>query len=37
MEHAKAHMATEHGMTEIPKEMHDKMENSIKPVKVKEP
>jgi predicted small metal-binding protein len=36
MEHAKSHMASEHGMTEIPKEMNDKMEKSIKPVKVKE-
>jgi hypothetical protein len=36
MEHAKAHMAREHGMEEIPTEKERKMEESIKPVKVEE-
>lgn len=36
MEHARAHMANEHGVTEIPKEMENKIEGSIKRVKVKE-
>lgn len=34
MEHARAHMAREHGMEEIPDETERKMKESIKPVKV---
>jgi predicted small metal-binding protein len=36
MEHARAHMAREHDMEEIPKETERKIEESIKPVKVEE-
>lgn len=36
MEHAKAHMASEHGMMEMPKEMEKKMKEAIKPTKVEE-
>jgi predicted small metal-binding protein len=36
MEHARAHMAREHGMEEIPEEKEREMKESIKPVKVKE-
>jgi len=32
MEHARAHMTSEHGMTEIPKETERKIEEAIKPV-----
>jgi len=34
MEHARAHMAREHGMEDIPEETERKMKESIKPVKV---
>ena len=36
MEHAKAHMASEHGMKEISEETERKIEEKIKPVKVEE-
>jgi predicted small metal-binding protein len=36
MMHAKAHMESEHGMEDIPKDMENKIEDAIKKVKVKE-
>lgn len=36
MEHARNHMASEHGMTEISRETEIKMEEKIKSVKVEE-
>ncbi|AKB13269.1 MAG: DUF1059 domain-containing protein [Methanosarcina thermophila] len=36
MEHAKVHMASEHGMKEISEETERKIEEKIRPVKVKE-
>jgi predicted small metal-binding protein len=36
MEHARAHMASEHGMKEVPRETERKIEEAIKPAKVEE-